>query len=104
MLLFLFLIIILLLLLLDRLSAIESGAEEYLDTESRSRRGKEAALAASTAAAAAATPVGYIKPVDIHPFVNRSKPVVQRRTTVGGLDKQHADSYWKAIRANQYEG
>jgi hypothetical protein len=41
---------------------------------------------------------------DIHAFVDKTPPLIQRPTTVGGLDKRAADSYWKAYRPNKTDG
>jgi hypothetical protein len=41
---------------------------------------------------------------DIHPFVNKPPPLVQRPSTVGGLDKRSADNYWRAYKPRKAEG
>jgi len=33
----------------------------------------------------------------IHPFIQRSRPVIQRPKTVGGMDKKCADAYWNKL-------
>ena len=41
---------------------------------------------------------------DIHPFVNKPPPLIQRPSTVGGLDKRSADSYWRAYKPRKGDG
>lgn len=41
---------------------------------------------------------------DIHPFVNKPPPLIQRPSTVGGLDKRSADNYWRAYKPRKTEG
>lgn len=42
--------------------------------------------------------MGFTHVYDIHPFVVKPPPLIQRPSTVGGLDKRTADSYWKAYK------
>ncbi len=42
--------------------------------------------------------MGFTHVYDLHPFVVKPPPLIQRPSTVGGLDKRTADSYWKAYK------
>jgi hypothetical protein len=48
--------------------------------------------------------VAYAHVQDIRPFVNKPPPLVQRPSTVGGLDKRAADNYWRAYKPRKGDG
>ena len=48
--------------------------------------------------------MGFTHVYDLHPFVMKPPPLIQRPSTVGGLDKRTADNYWKAYKPRAKDG